>query len=122
MRSQIRAGQEESATLAARLDDLREAVAAESVRRGLATQIAAPAPAPAGVVPVEVVPPGGRSAVTVAAVVAGAPGLDAASPTQRAALVAALAQGTCVIDALTATVGSINRQTAAALVRGLGGC
>ena len=43
VRSQIRAGQEESATLAARLDDLREAVAAETVRRGLAIQVAAPA-------------------------------------------------------------------------------
>ena len=51
-----------------------------------------------------------------------APGLGEASAPERAALVAELARGACVTDALTAALGAINRLTAAALVRGLGGC
>ena len=44
------------------------------------------------------------------------------TPAQRAALIDALESGICVTDALTASVGGINRQAAAALIRGLGGC
>ena len=56
------------------------------------------------------------------AAVGTAPGLDEASAAERAALIAELERGACVTDALTAALGAINRLTAAALVRGLGGC
>ena len=65
---------------------------------------------------------GTRTTVAVAEAVGTAPGLDEATIAERAALVAALEAGACVTDALTATLGEINRQTAAALVRRLGGC
>ena len=62
------------------------------------------------------------TAAVVTAAVSTAPGLGEATEAERAALVAALERGACVTDALTAALGEINRQTAAALVRGLGGC
>jgi hypothetical protein len=58
----------------------------------------------------------------VTAVVAAAPGLGSANADQIAGLVAELQAGACITDALTATVGTINRLTAAALIRGLGDC
>ena len=63
-----------------------------------------------------------RSTAAVTAAVGTAPGLAAVSEAERAALIAELAGGACVTDALVAVVGSINRLTAAALVRGLGEC
>ena len=61
-----------------------------------------------------------RSPVAVQAAVGTAPGLTSASAEARVALIAELEAGACVTDALTSALGSINRLTAAALVRGLG--
>jgi phage tail protein X len=63
-----------------------------------------------------------RQTAVVTAAVAAAPGLAAASPDARAALIAELEAGSCVTDALDATLGEVNRLTAAALIRGLGDC
>ena len=65
---------------------------------------------------------GRRSAAAVTAAVGTAPGLAAVSSDAREALIAELEDGACVTDALVAVVGSVNRLTAAALVRGLGEC
>ena len=65
---------------------------------------------------------GRRSAAAVTAAVGTAPGLAAVSSDAREALIAELEGGACVTDALVAVVGSVNRLTAAALVRGLGEC
>lgn len=106
----------------ARLQSLNAAIAArEAELARLDAALAALPPA----APSPVVPSGGagaRSEAVVAATVAAAPGLADSTPAQRAALVAALESGTCVTDALTGAIGSINRQAAAALIRGLGGC
>ena len=77
-------------------------------------------PGAAGPAPAE--RPGPRSAAAVTAAVGTAPGLGEVSETARAELISELERGACVTDALSSAVGAINRLTAAALVRGLGGC
>ena len=51
-----------------------------------------------------------------------APGLDTASREQIDQLIEELAQGSCAVDALTNSVGQINRQTLLYLVRAVGSC
>ena len=94
----------------ARIDGARAQEASLTTAAATTGEAAAPAAA------------GSRSPAAVEAAVGTAPGLAGASPDVRAALVADLERGACVTDALTAAVGSINRLTAAALTRGLGGC
>jgi hypothetical protein len=63
-----------------------------------------------------------RSAASVAAAVGAAPGLGGVGKTTWATLMARLEAGDCVVDALQATLGKVNRITAAALVRAVGDC
>ncbi|HRO13322.1 MAG TPA: hypothetical protein PK452_17490, partial [Amaricoccus sp.] len=105
------AGTERDA-LAARLAELEESVAEATAGQAAAVAVAAP----------EAAGGAGRAAAAVQAAVATAPGLAEASAAERAALVTALEGGACVTDALAGALGEINRQTAAALMRGLGGC
>ncbi|MBL3572010.1 hypothetical protein JMJ94_21460, partial [Rhodovulum visakhapatnamense] len=58
----------------------------------------------------------------VARAVAAAPGLQEASPAERAELERLLGEGMCAPDALRTVFGGINRQTLVSLIRGLGRC
>ena len=108
LRAEIAAGEAKNGALVRQSAELQEAVVAAS--------------RPSEASAVLEVGEGRRSAAAVAAAVGAAPGLTEASAEARAALIANLQSGACVTDALSSAVGSINRLTAAALVRGLGGC
>jgi hypothetical protein len=100
-------------------EDMQRRDALQAQYKATQAQIAAtappqPEPAPAAGSP--------RAAEAVAAAVRSAPGLEDANPDVRARLVAQLEAGACVVPALKATLGEVNRQTAAALIRGLGDC
>ena len=107
--------------MVARLASLEQEIAAGTARQqelaaavAVAEGVARAAPQAAG---------GGRSLAAVTAAVGTAPGLaEASDGAAGGADRGAGRRGACVTDALTAAVGAINRLTAAALVRGLGGC
>ena len=117
--SDIAAGEAQRAALARRASELEAAIEGATARQGevAATPVAVAVPATTAE------NPGGlRSAAAVTAAVGTAPGLSEVSEAARAELISELERGACVTDALSSAVGSINRLTAAALVRGLGGC
>ncbi len=128
--------EEQAEAMQAELDRLAEEIAARQValrtldaQAGEAEPVADAAVAPAvdpvavGAATFEVAYGPPRQTEPVVDALDDAPGLAAASDETRAALGDALTAGACVPDALRAAFGSVNRQTAAALVRRLGsGC
>ena len=64
----------------------------------------------------------GRSPDTVRAALAGAPGLERASPDEVNRLEARLSEGVCATEALTEVFGRPNRQTLLSLIQSLGPC
>jgi chromosome segregation ATPase len=114
------------AAVARRTSEEQAATTAAARRRSIEAEIAAagePQGAPAEVTGSTSEADGGRrSPAAVAAAVGTAPGLGDMTAEARAELVSALENGACVTDALRQATGSVNRLSAAALVRGVGDC
>ncbi|MDF2765675.1 MAG: smc, partial [Rhodospirillales bacterium] len=127
LRAELAAGRQEAERLTSRQAELARAIAEDEARRdALRAEVeAAEAEAAAAVPPQpEPLPSAGpaRPSDAVAAAVRAAPGLEGADEATRARLVAELENGACVVPALQAALGEVNRQTAAALIRALGTC
>lgn len=98
----------------------------EEGEKTLATNaaLAVPAlPAAPGVSALKVAPDSAaRLPQLVSNALATAPGIPAPQSAAYRNLHAQLVDGACVLDALTASLGTVNRQTLVALIRSLGGC